>query len=698
MIRTCCRLMAVLLTAPATAVLLPAPAAYAQAQSPGEQLAAASALFDAGKYAEAAKTLDAFLAANPTHPRAGAAALALGRCRSELKQYTKAVPAYEKAIASHDPAVTKTAEIGLGEAALQTSQWAKAASALGAATQAVLTPEQAPVAYGWLGQANYQLGKYAPAEDAYNQVIQKYPNSDAVADAYFGAGLSALKLNQTDDARRDLRVVADRFATSDNRPQALLLLGQIDLDAKQDAQARDEFQGVLSATGVDADTRQAAEDGLVNALLNLKDYAGASTHLQAVLAKLPPNNPQRFPAQLTLGRSLYLQKQYAPAEAAYKEAAKSTDPKIAAQGLYWSANSALSLNHPAEAATLFAQVASRFPTSDLAPKAKAKVAELKSDATQNKADATLALARTDLDAKKYAAVAAALTALLSSAPPADMAAEAHYLLGLADQGLDKPAPAITALTAAVQAAPTAEWVPDANIQLAWLNIESKQPAQAEKAAKSALALSSNTGYSPAIEQQARLALVQADLDQQKWDDALAGCQTLMAGNPPPDVQATVLFTQAWVSAKQNKPDAAQPLWLRLATDFPKSQYAPDALLHLGDAAFAAQKYDDARARYTALLTSSPASADAPQARLGLGNTLYSLGQYDAAAQAFDALTADKNAGGLKSEALYWAGASLEKAGKKAGAIQRLTRLVSEFPSSARVPNAKIRLAGLKAGG
>ena len=115
-------------------------------------------------------------------------------------------------------------------------------------------------------------------------------------------------------------------------------------------------------------------------------------------------------------------------------------------------------------------------------------------------------------------------------------------------------------------------------------------------------------------------------------------------------------------------------------------------------AFKAQKYDDAQTQYAALLAKSPNSAEAPQARLGLGNALYNLGKYDAAAAAFDALATDKNAGALKPEALYWAGASWEKAGKKAAAVQRLTRLVSEFPSSARVAKAKVRLAYLKAGG
>ena len=695
MISPSCRLFAVLLTSPVLAAALPIPL---HAQVPAEQLAAASALYDAGKFAQAAKVLDAFLAANPGHPRTGAAALALGRCRSELKQFAKAVPAYEKAIAAKDPSVKNTAELGLGEAALQTGQWAKAAGALQAATAAGVTPAQAPIAYDWLGQADYQLGQYAAAARAYTQVVSKYPDSEAVADATFGVGLSALKLGRMDEAHRRLSIVVNRYPTSENRPQALLLLGQIDLDAKEFGPARDEFKAALAAVGADADTKQAAEDGLVNALLKLGDYAGATTRLQAILANLAATDPQRFPAHLTLGRCLYAQKRYAPAQAAYGAAAKSPDAKVAAQGLYWSANCALALGHSGEATTLFASVASRFPASELAAKARMKAGAVKTAAREDNAAGVLRQVRLTLDAKKYAPAAAALTSLLAAAPPADVAAEAHYLLGLSYQGLGKNVPALAALTAAVASGAGRDWLPDAHVQLAWLDIERKQPASAEKAARAALALSAKPGYSPAVEQQARLALVQADLDQQKWDDALAGCQTLSAGNPPPDVMATVLFTQAWVSEKEGHADAALPLWSRLASEFGQSAYASQALLHLGDASFKAQKFEDAQTYYSDLLTKFSHSADAPPARLGLGNTLYSLGKYDGAGAAFDVLAADKAATDLRPEALYWAGASWEKAGKKAAAVQRLSRLVSEYPASTRVAKAKVRLAYLKAGG
>ncbi len=99
---------------------------------------------------------------------------------------------------------------------------------------------------------------------------------------------------------------------------------------------------------------------------------------------------------------------------------------------------------------------------------------------------------------------------------------------------------------------------DAQTRLAWLYLEQKQPAKAERAASAALALKESAGAD--VEQQARLALVQAQADQEKWDAALEGSNALLAGSPSPETAATVLFTQAWVSEKRNKPEEALPLW------------------------------------------------------------------------------------------------------------------------------------------
>ena len=726
-------------------------APVARAQNADEQLAAASALFDAHKYPQAAQTLETFLAAHPTHPKAGAAALALGRCRSELGQYAQAVPAYRKAIAAKDPAVTTFAELGLGEAALRTSQWPVAAGALEAATRAALTPDQGPLAWDWLGQADSQLGLFAPADHAYQTVIDKYPQSDYTEDAFFGAGLAEVHLGRTEDARQKLKTLVSRYPGSEDRPQALAQLGQMDLDAKRWPDARGEFQAALDGAGkgLDADTRQAAREGLVSALLGAGDYAGAASRLQSLLAGMPAADPQRPPAELTLGNALYHAGQYEPALAAYEGAAKSPDGTVASQGMYWAANTQLALKRSPEAAALFTQVAAKYPASPLAAKAQLRAGDALMAAGQTaaatrayqavlakfpqspeagtarkalggaleatddpaqlaaalpqasgeaKVTGTMRLARLDLDAKKYGAAAAALTGLLDGEGtlPAPRLAEAHYLLGLALDAQSKAAPAAASLALAVAGDPQAAWAGDAQTQLAWLYVGLKQPAKAEAAATAALSRQGTGDGAAAQAQQARLALVQADLDQQKWDGALAQCQALLAANPPSDVRATVLYTQAWVSDKQNKSDAALPLWQQLADQYPQNAYAPEARLRIADARFTAGQYDDARDKYTALLSQYPQSAVAPEARFKLGSSLYNLGKYEEAAAAFDQVAADTAAGEYRSEGLYWAGAAFQKAGKGAPAIARLSRLVQDYPASPHVANAKVRLAALKA--
>lgn len=683
-----------------------------EADSPEEQLAAASALFDAKKFPEAAQRLDAFLAAYPKHAKAGAAAFALGRARAELKQYDKAVPAYEKAVASKDAAILPMAELGLGEAAMYSRQWDKAAAALTEAVKTDLPVNQAATAWYWIGQADYQLGKYAASQDAYDKITREMKRSDLIDSAYYGAGLAAQRQGKTQEARQRFQIVVDRYPKSEDRTNALLGLAQLDVNEKRWPQARAELEALLAGGSLSAETRAAAEDSLIETLLELQDYAAATPSLEAAMSRLPANDPNRFRAQLSLGTARYRQKQYDRALPAYLEAAKSTEEPVASQGLYWAANAQLALSHSSEAADLFQKLATRYPNSELAKKAQARAGEARADVVNSITDpaqlaaalktlpaaergpAAIRLARLYLQQKRYAEAAAPLVDILKSNPPAPVGPEANYLLGVAYDGLGKDAQAEAALSSAIRSAADATWLSDAQSRLAWLYVSLKQPDKAEAAANAAL----GGKLEADAQQQTRLALLQAYLDQKKWDQALDSSKALLQGNPPPDTVATVLFTQAWVAEKRAMPEESLPLWERIAKEFPKSQYAADALLRVGDARMKAEKWDEARDSYTALIANFPKSPLVFEARYKLGSTLYNSGKPAEAATEFDTVANDKASGEYAPESLYWAGVALDKAGKKPEAIQRLTKLVAQYPTHARVANAKIRLAALKAVG
>jgi TolA-binding protein len=711
-------------------------------------LAAASALFDQHKYAAAAETLETFLTQHPNHARVAAAAFTLGRCRAELKQYDRAIPAFETAVASKDGDVVPLAQLGLAEAAMHAHKYAIAVPALEAAVQRSLKPNQAPIIWYWLGQADFQLKRYAPAEEAYGHVISDYGQSEFAAPATYGAGLAALRQNRADAARQDLHAFVERYPQNADRPRARLLLAQIDLDAKRYDEARSSLESLLNAT--DAGTpnpklRAEAEDDLIQALLALGDYAAATPHLEAALTRLPTTDPQRYRAALSLGHAHYHEKQYVPAVTAYRGAAGSPEKAVASEAEYWEANALLGAGKPTEAAEQFADFVVRFPADKQAAHAQLRAGDALLAAKQNERAAaayqaviihypqaadvpearkalgvaldgisnpdTLAmalktvtgrekergvarLARMYLAKKRALEAAEILAALLKRDPGARNAGEVNYLLGVAYETQQQPGKALEALANAVQITQQAVWTADAQTRLAWLYVGAKQPELAEKAADAALA----TEPTAALTREARLALVQALLDQRKWEPALQGCRDLMEGQPSPATMATALYTEAWIREKQGNAEEALPVWERLATDYPKSTYTAEALLHLGDARMKATKYEEARERFATLVATFPNSPLVPEARYKMGSALFNLDRPSEAATEFDTVATSKSAGKLASEALYWAGVAFNKAGKKQAAIQRLTHLVNEYPQNAHVSNAKVYLAALKAGG
>jgi len=714
------------------------------AQTADEQLAAASALFDAKKYVEAAARLEAFLAANPTHAKAGPAALALARSYAELRQYAKAVPAYEKAIATKDATVVQIAQLGLGEAGIYAGQFAKAAAALEAAVKGPLKPGQGALAWYWLGQAQFQLEKYGPSEEAYLRVTRDFPTSDLLDGAWYGAGLAALRLNKTDLARQRLRTVVEKYPDSVDRAGALVVLAQMDLTDRKYREARAGFEAALAAKPGD-DLKDDAEEGLAVALLELQDYAAAAPRLEAVIARRKEGDQQRYRAQLSLGHCRYRQKQFEPAYLIYVEAAKSTEGAVAGEGHYWAANAALQCKRPADAIFQFTRCFTRFPKHDLAPRAQLRLADtllaekqapaaadayravvekyptapeadeartalgdlaaaetdpvklaaaLRTLPAAQRGPGTLRLARLHLNAKKFPDAEKALLELAALMPQGDLAAEGQYLLGVAReaQGAPHAASAVAALTEALRLRPAAPWAADAHMRMAWLYLDLDKPTESEKAALAALALKPP----PDLERQVRLAHLQALLDQERWEPALEACRQLLAGNPPAETVATVVYTQAWVGEKRGKPEESLPLWERVLSDFPRSPYVAEAHLRVGDARFRAEKWAEAREKYAASLAVDGKGPTAAEARFKLGSTLYNLERFAEAGAEFDAVAANKDAGDYVPEALYWAGRALEKAKKNEEAMQRLTRLITQFPKHDRVADAKVRLAVLKA--
>ena len=674
-----------------------------------EQIAAASALYDAHDFAKAAKVLDAFVLAHPKSQKTAAVALTLGRCHTLLKQYGAAIPAYQRSIAAGDSGTRTLAELGLGEAALQTGKWSIAQSALDSATKTELTPEQAPIAWDWLGQADYQLAKYAPSEQAYLHVIREYPDSSYAPDAQFGAGLAALKQNHDDDAKNYFSQLVGSNSQSPDKPQARLLIAQLDLSAKKFRTARREFEISLSTDKSDTSIVHEARSGLISALLALGDDAAAATQLQVSISDMSANNTEKPRAELMLGHALYRQKKFAEASSAYITAESTNDTHIAAEAAYWAGNSASQLGQTQTADAAYAKARALDPNGTYAQKAVERLNSslVNSDSTTDLAASLSSLpyaqrgaginrlARLYIIKKQYVLAAATLTKYWSAIPGGDSTGEESYLLGVSDANMQNSVPALAAFTTTIEKAPGADWNTDAHLQRAWLELNAGKSAAAEADARFVLDAHTQKALSHDTRQQVWLALLQAQLNQKEWQAAQDTANDALGDNPTPDTTATLLYAKAIVLGKLDHGDQAQPIWQTLATQYHSSPYGAEAGTHLADAKFNSKDYAGALQAYKQLLADYPASAGTADVQFKLGSTLYNLAQYTDAAAAFDAAAASRITT-APDQALYWAGAAFEKAGKNSLAIARLTTLVTKYPDSTWVSKAKIRMAALKA--
>lgn len=729
----------------AALLLLTPTLGMAQSASPAEQLAAASALYDAKKYDAAAAKLDVFLIGNAKHPKAGAAALVLAQSRVELKQWDKAIAAYERAIETKDAAIVPNAQLGLGEAAVFAKQYDKAVPALTDALKNKWKSEQASRGWYLLGESQFQLGKFDKAEEAFGRVVMDYAKSDSAEDANFRWAQTALRQDKFEAARDRFRRFLSRFSGSTDKPQALLLLAQLELKNKRYGEARQAFEETLNEGAVKSNPAmtRAAEDGLIQTLLALKDDNAAAMRLDSAIAKLPVGDVQRFRASLALGHSRYRLKEFGKAVAAYGESAKSLEPKVAEEAAYWQANAVSADSKPADAAKLYLAFAEKYTKSPNAPKAGLRAAEAYAQAKQNepatgayrvvvakfpqspeaetarkalsgmtasisdpdkliaamktaapadKAKGLVRAARLYLTAEKTDKAIPVLDEVILSKPENNTLAEAYFLLGVGQDAKDKNQLAFDAFAKAVKLLPGAEWANTATGRLAWLSLSLKKPADAEKYAQDTLAKTSDKPQ----KEQLRLSLLQAQQDQKKWDDAISTAKAIINENPNAEVAATALYAQAISEEERMKPDDAAPLWERLSNDYGKTAYGAEASLRIGDALMKAEKWDEARDKYSQVIGSQGDSALAVEAKFKLGSVYYNQQKYTEAVAEFESVTASKKAGEYLPEGLYWAGVAQDKAGKKDSAIAHLTRLTTEFPKHTRVANAKIRLAALKA--
>ncbi|NOQ98093.1 MAG: tetratricopeptide repeat protein, partial [Calditrichae bacterium] len=102
-----------------------------------------------------------------------------------------------------------------------------------------------------IGKSHYHIEEYVKAERFLSQFVNRYRDSDLVAEAYLWLGMSLIELDRNDEALAHLNKVLAEDESDDLNARAYLNSGRVYLKRENYEQARKQFAEVFNLTGDD---------------------------------------------------------------------------------------------------------------------------------------------------------------------------------------------------------------------------------------------------------------------------------------------------------------------------------------------------------------------------------------------------------------------------------------------------------------
>jgi TolA-binding protein len=505
------------------------------------------ALFQTGKYLEAAMCYETVVSDFKTHPLADDSAYALIFCWDKLgktKDAAEACAAFEKAYAkSRLMGSVKQVE---GEYRYRLKDYAAARDACAKSLELDADGPQADDTIYKLAWAHRQLNDHAKAEATFLKLVETMPGSPFVAESLYMAGRAATAAKETARAETHFRACEQKFpksAFAANAAYQLALLSYRTPDFKAARQRFDHFLRTYPKSDL-------ASQALV--------YAGESEF-----------QTKHFDR----ARELYERQLKDYAEAGKKWA------DIAVYGVAWCDRKAGKM---AGAAAGFQKVVDDFPKSKLA------------------AASLFWTGRCREDNKDFDKAVAAYTAFVEKHPGDPLVEKATFRLCTSAYGAGKYGRAADAYDAFVKDRPKSDFADNALYDLAWCRKKLKQPKEARAAYAR---LIENYPGSDVIAH-ALFDLGNLLFEAKDYQAATERYEAAAAKNMA-KLQDRVLYRLGVTYAYQKQHASAEKTFAKLVAGHPKSKFVADAHYHRGRALQLLGKLDDALAAFKKAIDAKP---------------------------------------------------------------------------------------------
>ncbi len=374
---------------------------------------------------------------HPEHPRAGHAQLRIGWCLLTSGKRAEAVNHLNGALGKlSDPERKAEAQLLIGQCHLSDSKAKEAVTALEAALQTAPKWQRADEVLLALAQSQRQVGDAGKAAARADELLKNYAQSGLRADALLLVGEVKLQAKQYDEAIGLFQQIAEKHAGSEALPAAKYGLASALYAKGDDAQALSLLDALVTSSGKPTIV---ARSQYLRALVRQrrKEFGPAVEDLQAFLATNPATN-EAIDARYALALCQVGLGKFAEATAQLDEILKQQADFALADTVYYEMGHALlAQNKPAEASNMFASIAAKFPQSIHAAEAQFRVGSQHLDLAEATKDETVAK-------EELTKAAMSFQAGLGIVKQAELREKLQYKLGdvLFRQGQYDPAAAV----------------------------------------------------------------------------------------------------------------------------------------------------------------------------------------------------------------------------------------------------------------
>lgn len=576
-----------------------------------------------------------------------------------LKEYENAQKSYKKLLSNYkDEKVIREVEYGLAWISFQMREYEEAYRLFGKLAKDSKDSISVNSMF-WSGECLRYLDKTSEAMEVFNNFLKKYPGSKLVSAVNFNLGLLDFNSKKSESSEKFLILAAESNDLK-TKAKAYSLLGEIRLQKKDYAKAREYFQNALSATSNSEDVYRDATLGLGISCFYLDDYNKSIASFSELYNKFQRFEPDKV--SFYFAEAYFAAKNYSAALKQYHRVSDA-DANFSKLSLIGKAYAYFNLKDFANASIYFREFITKY----------------KND--KNYLDAKLRLADSYYGLKDFTKAGVIYGEIFSGKNKRLDNDFAYYQYAQSLYKSGKLSNAIDEFATLQKKFPKSKYADDSQYLIGWIYFQQNNFRAAIKNYSDVFRLYPKSTVKPI----AIYSIGDSYYNMGDYDSALTFYGKLINEYPRTKFILDAINGIQYCYIAKDQPDKAVEFIDRFISNNPKSEYVEEILMKRGEIYYTLGNYNKAEYSYLEFLNRYPSGKYTAEAYYWIGKSYSMLKKNDSAIEYFNMITTNYLTSKFGVDAVIESGELYKSSKNFDAALALYSRVIPKISDEKRIP-------------